>query len=207
MALNDVYRIVSNYTCQGEPCTMVNHWTEITASTAVPQVTASFLGEEWESRFDAFATAELSEDVTLLNTSTNRIWPSLGPMATLYFDPGTTGGVSQDAVPELAAAVVSFYTVIAGKSGRGRCYIAGVPENDVDAGVFFDSPASSFQSAVDTMYANIDNTGIGNGEFQLSVWSRKNSEATPVDFKLLRNALGTQRRRRPRNPGAIQDPV
>lgn len=60
-----------------------------------------------------------------------RVSPTLGPEFVYLVPDAPEGGVSSDALPSLVSAVISIRTDFGGRSGRGRMYLAGLPEANV----------------------------------------------------------------------------
>jgi hypothetical protein len=205
MAVADVYRFVINGRIQEEPTTTILHWRETTAATGSAYEVAAALNTALLSAWKLQFLPLLSEDFRLMNGICNRIHPTFGPTSTQFLQPTDIGGVDEDSVPELAALVISLVTNLASESGRGRCYLAGIPQTHTDAGILVASARIALASATSNFFVEVNAAG---GTFTPGVWSRKNEVFTDLELARVNSALGTQRRRRPRNvgPAPVESP-
>ena len=104
-----------------------------------------------------------------------RVSPTLGPEIESIPTGTTTGGGSPDALPTYCSAVMSLRSIRPGKSGRGRFYLAGIPEDATD-GSSFDPEGAFFAALIAFALCLVTNfvhpDPIGSDEFDLTVYSR-----------------------------------
>lgn len=107
------------------------------------------------------------------------------------------GQVGQPALPGNAACVVSFRTALRGRSGRGRNYIAGIAEGDVNGNQF----ANTFVQAMGNSYGALA-AGLGAQAMYHVVVSRffngnprPEGRAAAVTSYLVDGFVDSQRRR------------
>lgn len=99
--------------------------------------------------------------------------------------------VTGSQLPPNVALLVEKRTELGGRSGRGRFYIPGLPESDVDAaGVIVPANVVGFQAAADAFLAAVE--GIATGMFLLHSAS---SDPTRVTDLTIDPVAATQRRR------------
>lgn len=67
----------------------------------------------------------------LTEVAYKRVSPTLGPESIYLVPAEPEGEVLTDALPSLVSAVISIRTALGGRSGRGRMYLAGLPEDNV----------------------------------------------------------------------------
>ena len=199
MALNDLYRFVLSSTVVGEPATSVFHYQETTASELEEYEVAEAIGTQFAQGFVTAMLPQLSQSLALVSLVVNRIEPFKGQTFTWFFTSNDIGAVQSQVPTELAAVVARFKTNEAGKGGRGRWFIPGVPELHTDAGRMLTQEALNLLTAVETAFGPLLDGGTGvynhvvNNAFIGAKPQVKNYEINPV--------LGTQRRRRARGKG------
>lgn len=127
----------------------------------------------------------LSQQYKLERVTGARVSPTLGPELEVTPPPEglVQGAVATDSLPTFNACVVSIRTVGAGRTGRGRMYLAGIPEASSTAS--FLSPESPYWAAVAAFVAcfltNFENSGSFEppNKWQFGVMSRKLGGAKP----------------------------
>lgn len=143
---------------------------------------------------------------TSVETSYLQLKPTtynINRLAVLKVSPGTpeggeetlsgSGGKTGDILPFQDACVLSIRTGIPGRRYRGRMYIGPIVEGDQASGILtagFLTSAAAFVTAMQGAFGSTD-------QFQWMVWSDTGGFANPVTNVLIRDLLGTQRRRRP----------
>ena len=151
----------------------------------------------------------LSAEYTLNEVHWKEVFPVLGVETITPISGVVVGGVAGDALPSYCSAVVSERTAFGGRSGRGRMYIAGIPESATDGSkILLESPTwtqmLAFAACLATKFIHLDPAG-GANLWDLSVYSRKiGGEAFPygaTGFHAVRNFipdrfLGTTRSRK-----------
>lgn len=71
-------------------------------------------------------------------------------------NPPDTGLGTASALPNNTAVLVRKVTAAGGRRGRGRMYIPGIVEGDVDAaGGINNTPRAAWQTAIDAMFTNL----------------------------------------------------
>lgn len=202
MAVGDTIRVVCNGFIQNRPCSNVFHYIETQEASGTDFEQMAECGETFVADWIAHMLDVQSVDYLFVSASCGRIHPTDGINVTTYAPLETTGTITADAVPELAAAVISLSTTEAGKSGRGRIYLPGIPQIWADGGILIGSNMSQIATAFTQMRLLAGATG----EWSLGVFSRLlNQSFSVMDFQV-RPPLGTQRRRRPRNaPPAVEE--
>lgn len=123
-----------------------------------------------------------------------------GPQFTLTAGLPAVGAVPSNAVPNNSAFVVTFRTALIGRSFRGRNYIAGIPETQVDVSRLATTEATYFRDA----YAGIP--GIVTAAHTWVVVSRTVNQVVQMPSALtnpvttvdvIDNVMDSQRRRLP----------
>lgn len=106
------------------------------------------------------------------------------------------GTVVQEPLPATCAMIVTNRTSYAGRRYRGRQYIPGLPETESNGSTIDAAVVAAVQTYYDDLAAAY---GLGGADpdYQLVVWSHTYSAGTPITEFVVRNTIGTQRRRRP----------
>lgn len=112
------------------------------------------------------------------------------------------GSVSADTFPPQCAIVSTFYTSLAARRGRGRCFLPQVAEDNVDsAGILLPAYQATLQTAFDDWVVGIQNSAIAPQTFTHAVVSLTYDEVNTVNTRAIRNRVDTQRRRLMRELG------
>lgn len=114
-----------------------------------------------------------------------KVSPDLGPEIQVLPDPegAIQGAVATDVLPTFASCVVGIHTVGAGRTGRGRMFLPGIPEASTTGS--FISPESPYWAAVAAFAVCLLTNFKHEGEFEppnkwwLGVMSRKLGGAKP----------------------------
>lgn len=104
--------------------------------------------------------------------------------------------VSGEALPYMCAAVVKIATGYAGRSYRGRNYFPGLSETGQADSTIASAVKTLLQGCYDDLLA-LYGAGGTDANWQWVVWSQKLSAGTTVTDAIVRDLIGTQRRRRP----------
>ena len=112
---------------------------------------------------------QLSEDWTYERTEGRDLSVVDGPVAAASFP--TPGGVSGEAAPNNVAACVSLRTGMAGRSGRGRNYLPGIP----NSAITLNTLDSTFMSNIITINLDMIGAGTFSAGWQWVVLSRYNA--------------------------------
>lgn len=146
-----------------------------------------------------------SDETTLVCAHVRRVAPTGSRVFASYVDSGTAGGFAFPAVSAQVAAVISKYTAVNDKTGRGRIYVAGIPESEVTLGAIetgLGSLESVLQQFADVFLLGGWQDPTGN-EFTPVLWSRKLDTAQPITATVIRPVTGIIRgRRSPNRPFA-----
>lgn len=118
--------------------------------------------------------------------------------STLDMEPGGAGG---EVLPPNCAFLVRKRTSSAGRRGRGRMYLPGVPEALVDsAGNLTGGTQADLQAAVDGWLADLATPDVGGQPYAPVILHRSEGAGvepapTPVTFFEAEGKIATQRRR------------
>jgi len=99
---------------------------------------------------------QLASSITLLRVETRDISVQNGALGIFVADVGTIGGVADESEPNNVAACVSFRTGIAGRSFRGRNYVAAIPDNAVNTNTL----TNAFATAILAAYGELNATWL-----------------------------------------------
>jgi hypothetical protein len=196
MAVGDVYEVNFQAKVRGEFVNNVLHLVETQECTDM--VAAHSLATALLAQWIPDWAALLSQDVVFAAIYARRIKPTFGPTHTELVT--TPGGVAEDAIPSGSALVISWVTATASKSGRGRTYFAGVPEDAQAGGSITTAAATSWDDFAELLQGNVDAETGDTGQWALAVYSRKNQLAYDIITHSVRTNLAQQRGRRQR-PG------
>jgi hypothetical protein len=169
MAIGDIFEVVMKGEMDGNVTNNIFHFKansvgadNVAAIDAIKTCFASALG------------SALSNNWIPTTISAKRIYPTIGPEE--FDDYGDVTPAGGDGLPSMNAAVISWVTAHGGKSGRGRTFIAGIPQVSQSGGELeaaFVSVLASFLVCLLTTY------GHSGTDLSLGVLSRKNRLATP----------------------------
>lgn len=81
------------------------------------------------------------------------------------------GAVTEEAIPSNSPLVVSKYTTLASKRGRGRWYQSGIPEGSQDGGQITTADLGSFVTAAQGLKAELSEVAAGVGRWRPCVVS------------------------------------
>lgn len=157
---------------------------------------AASLATWWETNCAPF----LSTDVTLVSIKVTDLSSQFAPTIESPIVPPIAGDQGNDALPNNAAAVVSFRTNSRGRSFRGRNYVAGIP----DTSVVNNTLAGTLPTDITTAYQELQDVETAQGcvhvvvsRFSLGA-PRVAGLATEVVSYQTDETIRTQRRRLPR---------
>lgn len=152
---------------------------EADAAAIVASLVASYepiLSAEWTIRG---GYTEFSDGATTIGVDTYR---------------QDAGGVSSPPMPEDVAVIVQKFSSIPGRQGRGRLFIAGIPQTFCDGSYLNAAPGQSLTTAfITAIGANV--MGSSN-TYTPAHFSRNAAVMQPVVFWDFAVLLGTRRRRR-----------
>lgn len=141
----------------------------------------------------------LSQDLAFVQTTATDISIETGRQVVVNHGSGVLGSIVFYSLPSQIASVVSLYTVLRGKSYRGRTYIPGIPANYQTAES--NTMATGDVAAVLSEY-NALTSRLAPVLAKQAVLSRKHggvkrliAVGTPVTSRTMQNTFETQRRR------------
>jgi hypothetical protein len=131
----------------------------------------------------------ISEDIELESCTARTIDPA-NPLEAVHViaNAGVQAGVS---VPLESAVVVTLYTSLASRRGRGRIFIPGLNASAITAGRLGSSASGDFQDAVDGWPTQM----ASDSGLDWVVWSPTDNVSRDVDSGLVRTTIHHQRRR------------
>jgi hypothetical protein len=196
MAVNDVYEVTVDTVVKGEHCQNVLHYIETVGET--DPIPAENLALGFVAAVEAAWLACLSDQSTLACVYVRRVEPAPGVAFTHIWN--AVGTVADEPIPTTSAAIITWYTLTAGKRTRGRNYFAGTPESFQDGGLLEAAALALLATLADELSTPIVAGGGGTGTWAMAIYSRSNATAVDVATSVVRSNLATQRGRRQR-PG------
>lgn len=129
-AANEIWQVTQKMRLDNQEVLNVLHFATPAGDNDVVQHLLKALIDCFLLQFLAGASSGLSVELV----KGHRIFPDIGPEYE-YVPPGTSvsnnGSLDTDSMPSFVSAVVSIHTTRGGRSGRGRMYLAGMPESSV----------------------------------------------------------------------------
>jgi hypothetical protein len=146
---------------------------------------ATLVGESW----DANVMPQITSDVRHVDTIAT---PLDGVSAGAIVDSEAVGTDGNPSVPDQVALIVTLRTALAGRAFRGRIYVPGMSNQDVDAdpSQWKTGPVSDMQGAMEAFKSD-----LATGDATWGVLSRSQSAMTPITAVSVRRYITTQRRR------------
>lgn len=120
----------------------------------------------------------LAPTYTLDGITWKKVGPVLGPENFLAATGDTQGQSTADALPSFASALISIRTTRGGKSGRGRMFIGGIPEDQTTAsrinteGPFW-AALSAFVACVVAQFVGLSDPVPAANKWMFGIYSRK----------------------------------
>lgn len=139
----------------------------------------------------------LSPDVSLVKTEVYDVRSSTGAVVEDTTGAGAGGG-SGDTIPINTALVVTLYSATRGRAGRGRCYVAGMPESLMTNGIFTSGAIALGEEYVEYVQSRAASEGwtLCVRSAQLDKQPINPAVGRPIVSIVCRNGYpGTQRRR------------
>lgn len=117
----------------------------------------------------------LAETIVLILLEARSLHVQNGPVASFALSPGVPGSIAGEANPGNCAWTVTFATSLAGRSFRGRNYVAGIPQGSV-------AESTVSQTFADNVLAHYElvRTTLPANEWQWCVVSRYTNGAPRV---------------------------
>lgn len=196
--LGGIIKVVVTYGFNGVPSVNVHFVLQRTPDTPVPNaelvLAANAFHTAWNTTWKTRAHEDWSVDSIIATDWSGIDGEAVGTSLTLPIDGVATTG---DPSPASVTLVGSHRTGLTGKSRRGRNYIAGVAQAEVDG----NSASQGLVTDVATLYSGLD-TALDGEDMDLVVYSlmaegakRVTPLATIVTATIVNAAIDTQRRR------------
>jgi len=173
-------------------------WYEPLAAVSItdPQAFATLAAATLAAFFDSGFLGWLAVDCRWLGATVN-----LHHNGVTFVGKDTTGAgpgtVTGDSLPDYAAAIIQKRTNQPGKEGRGRWYIGCVPEGVTDTGQLTPTGLTNLGVLEDALGSQQNLSGV---QWAPRHYSKKNNALYPIVAMNSLRVLGTQRRRRLRQP-------
>jgi len=200
MATGDVYRAQINMQCGSTPTMNVLHLRELTGRGTNESGTENVVSIV--SDFYNALKAQLAEGWRVISIRANQVHPASAqpPDVTVFGGAESIeGAIVSDMVPSNAPLVISLYSSVVGRRGRGRIYLPGVPETMQDDGQI----TSDYHADVDAICeAHLDElkgpVGAGTGTYEYIVWNPPGPSTAnmTVQQHIVRPNLANMRSRR-----------
>lgn len=190
MAISDIYQLTIVGQLHGQTILNVLHYQQSGGSALN---TSQELVTEWRAFCEAHWLACCSNEYKIVGYICQRIRPL--PVMAAYESGALnlSGTVAQNSLPTSMAAVLTKRTDIAGRSYRGRIYMAGVPATYEDD--------SEITGAASNVYGAVATDLVGpmtdpaNNTWAHVLWRRKVGQSQPITSVVVRATLRNQRRR------------
>jgi hypothetical protein len=192
IAANSILRVVVKYLLDNQECENVFYIENHAASTL--EAMEDVCNNNLLNYFN-----DLSNEVAVISQSVQSLFP-------VHTDPyeeakAFNGGDLFAALPVANACIVSMKTGLGGRHNRGRKYLAGIPQQDVDNSQLTDAKRIEMQTTWNTIGAYF-NAG-GSGLATWGIYHNAGTVAAPshvfvgVNSVIVRPRLGTMRSRLP----------
>jgi len=173
-ATGDVYQIKTIGKFEGQVVMNVNYFS-LSGSGDADVLTHLVL--VWLQCFIDNILPVLPNGYSLEKAVWKKVSPTLGPEFESIPTGSTSGGGSGEWLPSFCAALISLSTTRPGRSGKGRMYIPGIPEN-ASVESFLD-PTEPYWAALLAFAACVvlnfihPDGGVGTDSWDMMVYSRK----------------------------------
>lgn len=195
MALNDVYQVVIDINVENQRTTQTLYFLETTGST--DPVPAKSLVNAIADSILPLWIALMSSQGVITSIYARRIFPTPAvPGQKLVPTADGQGDRSANCCPPQAATVVTLYTTVATRRGRGRLFIGALAEEDQDTGQLTTTHIGRVEDLLDALMTGVPAAGAETGEWELAVWSELDAAARDVIHYVVRTNVGSIRSRR-----------
>lgn len=189
-----VYQLIPSFNSAGQFAQSIFHYSFDDAGFPTTKGAAQALINAFDAAKRTLLRACLPTDVTLISYRARQIKAVGGFNA---FTPITATNAGTRAGTQSASAlnpVVVHYPLVPAQ-GRGKWFIPGISETDIESGRYTTAYAGAITTILSTLFDPLTLTG-GGGPIATFGWYSENSNAfrTPITSLLSLN-LGTQRRR------------
>lgn len=197
MAAGDIYQLTIIGNLNGQVVNNVLHGKEVTEETSVRA--AEYCARGWFADISADWINGLAASYQIAGIYCRRIHPT--PSIPYLHIPasGHIGLVVGEAASTTGAGVITLYSALMSKSGRGRIYMPAVPEARQANGVISTDQIGDYDELMTALTANwlgTDGTTATGGSWTLAIWSRTLLQANEVTQWSVQPNMGTIRGRR-----------
>lgn len=193
MAVDDLYQVTVVCGVNGQRVVNVMHFRE--GLDCTDDVPARSICAAYEDVALPLLTACLAPEAAVECIYARRIAPTPG-IPFLIVETSSPGELGTECVPSNAAAVISLYTSLASRSGRGRQYISGVPEDYVADGVMEAPLVTALEAYAQALIDGIAAPAPYDGAWVLCIYSPLLDDSNDVEFKVVSPSMGSMRSRR-----------
>lgn len=160
MAVGDIWQANIHQVVNGNPVMNVLHYMESVAVTT-PADDASDIADGIANGWLTSIAALLSDQWSAVSIGVRRVHPGFSIPFTMVLTGGEAivGGVAGEPLPSNAPVVITKYTDLASRRGRGRLYQSGVPEASQDGGQLTVAALASWTTAAQDLLTNINEVG------------------------------------------------
>lgn len=214
MAVNDIYEVTVEY---GYPDTVMQnvlHFRKTVEIEASMIQTAGNLNAAMAVIFYNAGKVLQSSDVVYRCCTAKRVLPEGGPVLTYYYGAGSIGTGPEEGCSHGVAAVVSKYSDLQSRHGRGRIYLGGIAVASQNDGVLYDTDHQNLV-AFGAAVTYTDFTDAVDNEWRGVIYNRPtdpggafpNGGYQDITAVIARPVLASQRPRRNPHLPALPDPV
>lgn len=194
MAVNDVWQVTAWFAAGVETAATSIHYRLTTEGDDDITTQGNDLASELATLYTALLEAISTSEVSLNAVTAHRISP-LGSRVYVFFPTGAVGAITGEGNAAQLAVLVSVYTDLLNKSGRGRMYLPFPAETIANSGQLITSNAAAINVALGNMLTTPLSTSGGN-EWESVVYSHTINQANAIVDWQLQPVLATQKRRR-----------
>lgn len=207
-ALHDLYQLRFDGHIEEQECKNVLHF--MCVSSAGDDDVALHLVAVVLACFVTHVLPVLAPTYALDGITWKKVGPTLGPENFLAGPSSNQGASTADALPSFNSALVSIRTTRGGRSGRGRMFIAGIPEDQTTAsrinveGPFW-AALTAFVACVVSAFTGLADPMPAVNKWQFGIYSRKLGGSTfpyaitgfaPATNMIPKNLIATTRSRK-----------
>lgn len=194
MAQN-VYSLIWSFTSAGQFAQNVTHWQFDDAGFSTTKEAAEALQISWVSAGRRTTLMGILPNVVTLNSLKGKCVSKPGGFEA--FSPMTSGNVGTRVGPisatGIAPVIVHYPTNLT--VGRGRTFLPGVREADIQDGIWTSAYRSAVEAALTTLFDPITLTGGGGPVAITGLWRLPSKTFASVSNVILSENVGTMRRR------------
>lgn len=199
MAVNDVYRAEVFQNVGSELTMNVLHFREVTEETVLANPAEAVCAAAHAIYLGV--VDNMSEDWRVTQITARKVSGTPGVPFTrvLGAADAVEGTVVSEIVPSQTALLVSFYSSNALRTGRGRMYLPGIPENAQNEGQMLEAAVTNFQTWADAFFVDVLGPFLtGDSTWWLTIFGPTTTPSPVQDViqATVRSNLATQRRRR-----------